>query len=269
MDESRKSLKKIGARLYITVWQLLRGGAAILLLVIFVPLLIAGYYGFFNAENTSNTVEVRQDVDPRVVCGTLSNTIIEIPREYIVFWPEYEGKSSWEKGFTSNQKGCDAKLMSLYISVSWPDFQPLSINKSLVNNSKSLGLEITISPVLRKTDDMQYFLESRLKTGENFSATYQHKYYDKSFELFYIDSSSPIVPEVMNRYYWAESNGSIPVVFECYRTRKSTEMHSCTGYFIMRDFDYFVSLEFPFYKFREWREIVKSTKFFISSKVNK
>lgn len=268
MNEKRKGWR-IVARLYVAVWQLLRGGAAILLLVLFAPLLIAGYYGIFNTKNTPDTDKVRQTVDPRVVCGTLSNTTIEIPRKYVVFWPEYEGKSSWEKGFTSNIKGCDAKLLSLYMSVSWPDFQPLSINKNLVNNSKFSGLEITISPVIRKTDNMQFFLDNLLKPGKTTSDSYHYKYYDESLGLFYIDSNDAIVPEVMNRYYWADNNGSVSVVFECYRTRQSTDIYSCAGYFLMRDFDYLVKLRFPSGELSHWREIVEKTSAFISSKVNK
>lgn len=269
MNEKRKGWRKTGARLYIAVWQLLRGGAAILLLVCYAIPLIVAYYGSFSTEDIKNTSEVRQETDPRMVCGMISNTIIEVPREYIVFWPEYEGKSSWEKGFTSNIKGCDAKLASLYMSVSWPDFLPLPINRHLVDNSRFSGLEITISPAIHRTDNMQFFLDKRLNPENFLSDEHQNKYYDNSLRLFYIDSSGTIVPDVMNRYYWAEKDGSITVVFECYRTRKSTKIYRCSGYFTMSGFDYSVELGFSRDELRNWQEIVAKTKKFIFTKVRK
>lgn len=269
MNERRKGWRRTGARLYIAVWQLLRGGAAILLLVLFAPLLIAGYYGIFNTENTKDTAEVSQEVDPRMVCGTLSNTIIEVPREYIVFWPEYEGKSSWEKGFTSNNKGCSAKLLALQMAASWPEFKPMRPSEYFVSGSSFSGVKVSISPIFREGDDMKYWLDALLKPSRFSMSSDHNKYYDESLGLFFLDSNDGAIPEIINRYYWAENNGMIPVVFECYRSRKSNGFYSCSGYFIFKEFDCFVRLDFSPEKLVYWQKIITKTKSFLFSKTKK
>ena len=269
MNERRKGWRKTGIRLYIAVWQLLRGGAAILLLVCYAIPLIVAYYGSFSTEDIKNTSEVRQETDPRMVCGMISNTIIEVPREYIVFWPEYEGKSSWEKGFTSNIKGCDAKLLALQVAASWPEFKPMRPSEYFVSGSSFSGVKVSISPTSREGDDMKYWLDALPKPGRLSTSGDQNKYYDESLGLFFVDSNDGAIPEIINRYYWAEKSGVVPAVFECYRSRKGNDFYSCSGYFIFKDLDCFVRLDFSPEKLVYWQKIITKTKSFLLSKTEK
>lgn len=268
MGERGRRWRRGGVKVYVAAWQLLRVGAAFLLLLFYLPFLIAGYFGAYSPEGVSETVQVEQRGDPEVVCGILSATTIELPRKYVVFWPEYEGKSSWEKGFASNKKGCGAKLVSLYISTSWPDFQPLSVLEAAAWGEKFPGLEITMTPIDRETDDMRFFLDGFLESEAHFENNYKSKQYDESLGLFFVDSNDSVIPEVMNRYYWSEVDAAIPIVFECKRTRKGS-IYICYGYFVLKEFDYFIELRFSPEKLLAWREVIKKTIYFIVLNVNK
>lgn len=44
--------------------------------------------------------------------------------QHLLFWAEYEGKSSWKVGFIDNKKGCDANLTLLTLEMLWPSMKP-------------------------------------------------------------------------------------------------------------------------------------------------
>lgn len=79
-----------------------------------------------------------------MVCGKISGVVYELPRKYVIYWPEYEGKSSWEPGFTNNKKGCGANLVSLYMAMSWPEMQPVSYGEA--TSFSFDGISVAIEP---------------------------------------------------------------------------------------------------------------------------
>lgn len=102
MKRCRRGLKYYFSILYVVIWQLLRVGAAGLLLMYYVPALFimfgAQYVSYEDAERYENY----QPSNSYVACGMISGFVIELTGKYIVFWPEYEGKNSWDKDFILN-----------------------------------------------------------------------------------------------------------------------------------------------------------------------
>lgn len=89
---------------YIGIWQLLRIGAAGLLLIFYVPALFYLLSGHYIAKEDAERYKKHQAQNPDVVCGMISGTVLAAPRKYIMFWPECEANSSWEKDFVFNKK---------------------------------------------------------------------------------------------------------------------------------------------------------------------
>ena len=159
MEKQRRGVKFYFKVLYVVVWSLLRIGAAVLLLIFYMPALFV----WLSPQNLSKEDAERyknyQPPNPLVTCGVISGTVLEVSRKYIMFWPEYEGKSSWEKGFIFNKKGCDANLRALDLTVSWPGFQVVKSEDYFVRCDKNSILEMTVAPLIQRENFMWRILE--------------------------------------------------------------------------------------------------------------
>lgn len=242
-------------------------GAACLLLVFYVPALFFLLSGHNTSKEDAERYKHYQSQNPDVACGMISGTVLEVPRKYIMFWPEYEGKSSWDKDSVFNKKGCDANLISLGLTVSLPDFNVVRASDYFMSQSSLPVLDIAITPLVQQ----EYFMRSRLNalTGIRKGETLEGGLisYDEALELFFVERSDAVFTDLMNRYYWLESNDEVWVVFECFRTRVSTELYSCDGFFLLEELSASVKIKFPFVELERWKELVGGAKKFILSKV--
>lgn len=99
--KSRVNVLRFFKWVYVTVWQSLR-------LVAFICLSIFSFLValvLYVAGNAPDQPLPEPDGRPGIVCGRMANVTVEISRRYVIFWPEYEGKSSWEDGFFLIKKG--------------------------------------------------------------------------------------------------------------------------------------------------------------------
>ena len=268
MSKYRRGWRYSVSIIYIFIWQILRIGAASLLLIFYVPAL----FFWIGPQNVSEEDIERyknyQPPNPLVTCGMISGTVLEVSRKYIMFWPEYEGKSSWDKDFIFNKKGCDANLRTLDLTVSWPGFQIVKSEDYFARRDEISILEITVAPLVKREDFMgrklKFYALAR-QGGGVLSA--EDKNYEVELNLFSAERSDHIYTDIMNRYYWSEVNGEVVVLFECYRARKNNQLKDCKGYFLLDEFEAFVRVRFSFEELKHWQEIVEQTKHFILSKV--
>jgi hypothetical protein len=120
-----------------------------------------------------------------VVCGKLNGHVIEVSRDYFAFWPEYEGKSSWEKGFIHNKKGCDANLVSVPMVMTWPGMLPANHTTYFVQALEFEGLSLKLVPLGRPSEDMRYLLESYLEGTPR--ERKENVVFDEGVDLLYVD----------------------------------------------------------------------------------
>lgn len=271
MKTHRSGWKYYFSMIYVVIWQLLRVGAAGFLLMYYVPALFILFSSRFVSEEDSERYKNYQPSNPYVTCGMISGTVIEVPRKYIMFWPEYEGKSSWDKDFIFNKKGCDANLRALDLTVSWPGFQIVKSEDYFARQDEISILEITVAPLVKRDTFMRRMLKfyalASVEGVADLSA--EDKSYDVELDLYSAERSDHVYPDLMNRYYWSEVNGEVAVLFECYRARKNNQLKDCKGYFLLEEFEAYVEVGFSFNEMTHWQGIVEHTKRFILSKVKK
>lgn len=255
------------ARLCIAIWQILRGGAAILLLIFLVPLMVAI---FFHVAGTKSLPDVAVKNFPAdsssIVCGKLSGVVMEVPRKYIMLWPEYEGKSSWEKDFTDNKKGCDANLASLALTMSWPELLPVSLAEySAQSLSDFDGVLLSLKPARNKDEDLAYALDGLLR--QNSSELEGQGNYISPFELYFFEKEGSAGSGNTREYLWNRAESVVPVYFICDRWAPAKVYSSCHGYFIISEIGVLAEITIPRKRVKDWRSIVASMKKFTLSKM--
>ncbi|MCB5324717.1 hypothetical protein [Yersinia intermedia] len=217
---------------------------------------------------------------PGFVCGKFNGHVMEVPKEYIIYWAEYEGKSSWTPGFTKNKKGCDANFTSLPMIASWPDMQPGDKSKWYKQGLEYEGLAITVRPFRRSDIDITYKRDFFLRKQND--RTFDPVIYIDKLGLFFVkstrklfraepqDRNSPYwFDEDVNGYYWAEVNGQVPVVFDCQWLPLEKRYYICEARFVMPGIGSRVEVIFTVEKLPQWRAIVSSTQQFLLSHIKR
>ncbi|MGP2515247.1 hypothetical protein [Yersinia sp. 2545 StPb PI] len=217
---------------------------------------------------------------PSFVCGKFNVHVMEVPKEYIIYWAEYEGKSSWTPGFTKNKKGCDANFTSLPMIASWPDMQPGDKSKWYKQGLEYEGLVISVEPFKRSDTDITYKRDFFLRKQND--RTFDSVVYIDKLGLFFVkatrklfraepqDRNSPYwFDEDVNGYYWAEVNGQVPVVFDCQWLPLEKRYYICEARFVMPEIGSLVEVIFTVEKLPQWRAIVSSTQQFLLSHIKR
>ncbi|MFW5393764.1 hypothetical protein V1951_21045 [Yersinia sp. 2544 StPb PI] len=214
------------------------------------------------------------------VCGKFNGHVMEVPKEYIIYWAEYEGKSSWTPGFTKNKKGCDANFTSLPMIASWPDMQPGDKSKWYKQGLRFEGLAISVEPFKRSDTDITYKRDFFLRKQND--RTFDPVVYINELGLFFVkatrklfraepqDRNSPYwFDKDVNGYYWAEVNGQVPVVFDCQWLPLEKRYYICEARFVMPEIGSLVEVIFTVEKLPQWRAIVSSTQQFLLSHIKR
>ena len=217
---------------------------------------------------------------PGFVCGKFNGHVMEVPDSYIIYWAEYEGKSSWTPGFTKNKKGCDANFTSLPMIASWPDMQPGDKSKWYKQGLEYEGLAISVEPFKRSDTDITYKRDFFLRKQND--RTFDPVIYIDKLGLFFVkatrklfrtepqDRNSPYwFDEDVNGYYWAEVNGRVPVVFDCQWLPLEKRYYICDARFVMPEIGSLVEVTFTIEKLPQWRAIVSNTQQFLLSHIKR
>ncbi|AJJ64442.1 putative exported protein [Yersinia aldovae 670-83] len=216
---------------------------------------------------------------PGFVCGKFNGHVMEVPKEYIIYWAEYEGKSSWTPGFTKNKKGCDANFTSLPMIASWPDMQPGDKSKWYKQGLRFEGLAISVEPFKRTDTDVAFMRDAYLRLRKYENKTFEPVIYIDRLGLFFVkatkklnrgpppDKNDPYWPywfdENINGYYWAEVNGRVPVIFDCVWLPLEKRYYRCEALFVMPEIGSLIEVSFTAEKLPQWKAIVSNTQQFL------
>lgn len=196
--------------------------------------------------------------DP-MVCGTLSNVVYEFPRSYVIYWPEYEGKSSWEVGFTQNKKGCDANLRSLYMAMSWPEMQPVS--HSQATSFSFDGISVAIEPWQHGEAGLRRQLHHYLRktSVEKVKAVK----FNEALGLNFLVGVDSAFPSNRKGFFWSESNERMQYVGHCNWVEYKSSYTRCYLEFLMPGEQSIVEVEFLWGRLAEWHNIVSGVSEFL------
>ncbi|WP_391592592.1 hypothetical protein [Yersinia aldovae] len=222
---------------------------------------------------------------PGFVCGKFNGHVMEVPKEYIIYWAEYEGKSSWTPGFTKNKKGCDANFTSLPMIASWPDMQPGDKSKWYKQGLRFEGLAISVEPFKRTDTDVSFMRDAYLRLRKYENKTFEPVIYIDRLGLFFVkatkklnrgpppDKNDPYWPywfdENINGYYWAEVNGRVPVIFDCVWLPLEKRYYRCEALFVMPEIGSLIEVSFTAEKLPQWKAIVSNTQQFLLSHIKR
>ncbi|CNH21712.1 Uncharacterised protein [Yersinia intermedia] len=223
---------------------------------------------------------------PGFVCGKFNDHVMEVPKEYIIYWAEYEGKSSWTPGFTKNKKGCDANFTSLPMIASWPDMQPGDQNLWYEQRLEYEGLIISVRPFKRSDTDITYKRDFFLRKQNDI--TFEPVIYIDKLGLFFVkatkklnrspppDKNDPYWPywpywfdKNINGYYWAEVNGRISVIFDCVWLPLEKRYYRCEALFVMPKIGSLIEVSFTAEKLPQWQAIISNTQQFLLSHIKR
>lgn len=220
------------------------------------------------------------DNRPGFVCGKFNGHVMEVPEEYIIYWAEYEGKSSWTPGFTKNKKGCDANFVSLPMITSWPEMKPGNQSQWYEKKQGFDGLTISVEPLRRPDMDITYKRDFYLKSRKDKKID-SVKYFD-DLGLFFVKVTKKLIrPEPQNKndpywfdedvngYYWQEIEGRVPVVFDCIWLPLNKKYYTCEARFVMPEIGALVEVIFTPEKLPQWKMIVSHTQQFLLSNIKR
>lgn len=195
-----------------------------------------------------------------VACGKMSGNVIEVPRAYLFFWPEYEGKSSWEKDFNKNKKGCDANLTSIAVETFWPEMSPAG-EYTLEDDKKVGHVRIAIQPAPRLRDGDLSEVLSRVLDWASVRNSNHHIFKEK-LGLFYARGIRSAQLELGNDIYWHKEEGGVDTVIECLLLKDGVA-YKCSQQFYSFKLNALVELDYKPELLRSWREVAESVKVFI------
>ncbi len=193
-----------------------------------------------------------------LACGKLSGTVFEISRAYMFFWPEYEGKSSWEKGFTNNKKGCDANLTSLDFQLLWPSMEPaytMEMRPGFIN--------VSLYPAQNRVLDARFMIDYIIKDRQ--VADDQRGKFNEQLGLFY--ELYATVPSYLDQgrvaLYWTDAEAIEQVIIECIFIQ-DVEPYRCDQKWMNDGIGSTVDIYYSPEMIKEWKNIKKDVDRFLA-----
>lgn len=197
-----------------------------------------------------------------MVCGKISGVVYELPRKYVIYWPEYEGKSSWEPGFTNNKKGCGANLLSLYMAMSWPEMQPVSYGEA--TSFSFDGISVAIEPWPHGEAGLRKQLQHYLR--EIPAALVQASKLNEDLGLNFLEGVDSAFPNQRKGFFWLEAKGRMQYIGYCNWVEHKANYSRCYLEFLMPGDNAIVNVEFLWGRLGEWHNIVLTVgEFFMNA----
>ncbi|MGJ7549156.1 hypothetical protein [Pseudomonas alloputida] len=217
--------KVLAIWLYRFVWSVLRIFSGLLLLI---PAIVFVAHIADRIERSTTSAYVPPGP---IVCGKMAGMVYEFPRVYFPFWPEYEGKSSFDPDFINNKRGCDANLRSVFLAMAWPTLEPAKDRLIFEQGLEHEGLLVAISPIFAKEGDLRLgrdYLLSRLNHDVSKGFTY-----DNLLKLYLVEGGDKLLGGKRKRVYWSEDSGEITSVTECLWRPREPNFYTCEMTFVV------------------------------------
>ncbi|WP_249676523.1 hypothetical protein [Pseudomonas abieticivorans] len=213
---------------------------------------VRAFSGFMSLATDYHSAKERAELEvigrlkplSKSLCGKLSGHVVELSRQYIDMWADFEGKSWLEPGAINNKTGCNANLVNLPLMVSWPGFRPSTTDPHSFKEWEVF--EFSFRPYSGPHLNMQYRIDS---------------YYEKTREaglavnvtqhpLGLMYSRLKLFSSEMDSVYWWEEGGAVEWVVACkslmYLPAK------CQAQYIVVELGVFVTLYFPLTQLHDW-----------------
>lgn len=236
------------------LWQLLRLSSG----------LIVGFvvFGLFLSASDSRPWSARSGSKPAsMVCGKISGVVYRFPRRYIIYWPEYEGASSWEPEFVNNTKGCDANIRSLWMAMAWPAMQPVPFEVATAFSFD--GVSVAIEPWPYGEPGLRKLLGNYLrKTPPEVVGQAE---YDNGSGLFFIKGVDSAFPDQPEGFFWLEKNGRMQYAGYCNWVVRLDNYSRCYLKLLISRDKAMVTVEFLWEKLAESKDIALSVENFLVS----
>lgn len=235
------------------VWQLLRLVAVLLVFLwgwLFLKLVF---------EWAASQPAVPGFYDP-YACGKISGHVLRYPKAYVKFWPEYEGKSSWEPGFIHNKKGCGANLRSLTMMMSWPEMKPVRFSVGAASDFK--GLTVTIVPLLPIFKGMPRMLEVSLRfltPGQHASVNYR-----ADLGLYHVRGYDDSLGDSYSDFYWGGRGQEVEYIISCRWIIVKQKHSACRVRFMIPELEALSEVKFSFEKLELWHDVIESSRAFLN-----
>lgn len=212
------TLRKIIWCLFWCAWNALRICAALLLSIYLIPV-INGLY-----ESEAWRPRERLFIDP-IVCGKIAGQVYEFPRVYFPFWPDYEGRSSFDSGFAENKQGCDANLVSVFLSMTWLALAPANDSLVFRQGLEHEGLLVSFSPVVGKQGDLRNTLNILLEASQPGSVNLA--VFEESSGLYSVRGRDRLFTRNEQLFYWEGPLESLSSVGFCSWRPRMPHYYSC------------------------------------------
>lgn len=249
--------EKVGSVFFNVVWGALRICSALIVVVL-------GFCLAAVVVMSKPWEPVKKVVVDPLVCGRMSGVVYELHRGYVIYWPEYEGKSSWEVGFTKNKKGCDANLVSLFLAMSWPELKPVSFSDA--TSFSFSGVTVGVEPWGAGESGLRAVLRSYLRaTPESIVA---QAVYENKIGMSYVEGIHRAFPDRKQDFFWLEEDGRMKYIVYCVKAYKADQSY-CDLRYLLPGADVLVSIQFLRGRLSDWREVVSKVDGFLSSAVKK
>lgn len=245
-------MRRVFLRCCVVVWQALRLCAVVLLCLQMSCVAMGINMEDFKSDGPKVSVD-------KTVCGKISGIVYEFPRDYVIYWPEYEGKSSWEPGFIDNKKGCEDNFRSLYMAMTWPEMQPESFAK--VTSFDFDGLSVALEPWRYGEGGLRRLLKSYLqRTPEE---EIERAQYDGDLGLYFLRGVDALYPDQPEGFFWLEKDGRMQYIGHCSWVKRKSGFTRCYIKFLLPVGGAVVDVEFLWGRLGEWREIVSKVEDFV------
>ncbi|PKI21976.1 hypothetical protein CXB65_13920 [Pseudomonas monteilii] len=245
-------MRKIPCLFFLWVWSFLRLCSAVLLLT---PVLVIIVVAWKSEPWKPGGVKF----DP-FVCGRISGEVYKFSRLYFPFWPEYEGKSSFDPGFIYNKKGCDANLVSVFLSMTWPELEPADDSLVFRQGLEHEGLLVAVAPITAREGDLRRQLEFLLRKSPAETITLAE--YDESSSLYRVEARDTIFENHKKLIYWQGELDDLAAVGYCSWRPKVPNYYSCRMTFVVFG-DVLVKVIMRPDKLMRWLEVRRSVVDFL------
>lgn len=251
------TLRKIVCWLFGCAWNALRVCSALLLSIYLVTVI----HGIWVAQPW--LPRKSRPFSP-TVCGKISGNVYEFSRLYFPFWPEYEGKSSFDPEFVNNIKGCDANLVSVFLSMTWPALKPADDSLIFRQGLEHEGLLVAVKPITAREGDLRFWLDYNLrKSPPGILELAEH---DTATDLYRVEVKDTVFEHHPKRLYWEGELRAPAAVGYCSWRPKIPNYYSCKMTFVVFD-NVLVEVIMRPDKLREWVSIRREVESFLVNSI--
>ncbi|WP_139134155.1 MULTISPECIES: hypothetical protein [Pseudomonadaceae] len=212
-----------------------------------------------DGQSWSEWQELQEHIPYR--CGSLGGYELKVDKDYMFFWPTYEGRSDWDESKGPPSVGCDAKLSSMSLEAYWPGLSPAG-GSPIELDKKTEHVSIKIESVVNRGDwDLKNYLS--LRDGGKMQADE----YRAGLGLFHFRGADVNFRDREADYYWAVDDGGLVSTFIYCESIINKNSELCRQVQFIPDMQASLTVRYRSNRLGSWKEITSDVLEFIKSNV--